>query len=116
MRKIGVALFALLVSACATQPRNHAGIRDDVTSADQCTSIAGWWTLEDKKEVCITLPTDAGRRCKDDSECQTSICLAPFDALREQPSAGSCASGVIKDNCLNHIRSGIVTSGHCIVR
>ncbi len=87
--------------------RPYSGMRSDIDTPEQCTAIGAWWTMRGEKEVCIVLPTDVGRRCRDDSECE-AFCLAPLDKKIGQRASGECASGVIGSCDRPHVRRGKV--------
>jgi hypothetical protein len=86
-----------------------SGIRPDIAEPEQCMAIGGWWTKvdSDEREGCVLSPTDSGRSCRDDSECQSAFCVAPPDSRAGADAvAGECSSGLIGRCKRLHIKQG----------
>lgn len=63
---------------------------------EACTARGGEWGKHGwlEFEGCAWHAKDAGKPCRDRSECESRVCLAPTGASRGRPATGGCSECV----------------------
>jgi hypothetical protein len=64
-------------------------------------------------KVCIRRARDAGARCEDEGECE-STCVAPDGTRPGQPTVGKCYHLALNKACLNIVRRGVAVGVVCV--
>ena len=86
-----------------------------VTSQEQCSKLGGTWRRAGlmQLEVCDVPTKDAGKACRDSSECE-SLCVAPDGANASQASAGQCYKSFLTvGKCLSIVANGRISTAQC---
>src|SRR5947208_3148384 len=114
-----LALFPLLCSCAsptvATRPKPEDYPPAIISSAGQCISLGGTWRRAGMRgeEICDVPTKDAGRDCRDSSEC-LSACVAPEKAHSGQRVVGKCyGSFLTLGTCLARVSGGVAQVPHC---
>jgi hypothetical protein len=117
IRALLIALLALTVCACSS--KKAPAVDHDGIDAEACNARGG-----EVRGVCLTnypacvVPfSDAGRRCRDSSEC-LGMCLVPEEELDPIPDPGTpmegrCQSDNDPCGCFFEVKDGLVQQGLC---
>lgn len=63
--------------------------------------------------VCTHPFADAGKRCRDDSECRAKSCLGDPRRGGRYRAIGTCAPNDFRFGCLSWVRKGVLVVGPC---
>jgi hypothetical protein len=110
MLKAASILLLFLVASCQTQPERFRTIalEDSYTQAelDRCASLGGEIRMVGlDAQGCVYRPKDAGKACRDGSEC-TGSCEAPRDVPATTAVTGVCSDTSRRFGCANRVEDG----------
>lgn len=115
MRRIFVVAVALLLApaAAAEAPR----VPEKLTPAQlaACTAKGGRPEMVlDYVESCVWPTRDAGKACRDKSDCK-GFCEAPFGTAVDARAVGRCSREAADraGGCINHVEGGRSTGDMC---
>ncbi len=86
-----------------------------VDSREQCSKLGGTWRRAGlmQLEVCDVPTRDAGKTCRDSSECE-SLCVAQDGANASQASTGQCYKSFLTvGKCLSIVANGRISTAQC---
>ena len=86
-----------------------------VNSQEQCSKLGGTWRRAGlmQLEVCDVPTKDAGKPCRDSSECE-SLCVAADGANASQTTAGQCYKSFLTvGKCLTIVANGRISTAQC---
>lgn len=85
--------FVRYDSSCS---RQDAMVLETAARKEACTARGGEWGKHGwyEFEGCAWHAKDAGKPCRDRTECESRVCLAPASASRDKPTSGGCSECV----------------------
>ena len=118
--RFATLLVVFFLCSCTNGPGSTRPKAEDyppaiISSAEQCASLGGTWLRAGMRgeEMCDVPTKDAGKSCKDSSEC-LSACVAPKGAEPGQRIRGKCYGSFLKlGTCLTRVSEGIAQPPHC---
>jgi hypothetical protein len=118
-RTICLLVPFLLVTGCSAvsrkeQPGMALWSHPEVNSKESCESIGGYWFRSSNGDfLCDELVSDAGKACKDNSECQAS-CVISLDIKADSEVTGICDRWNIQSGrCVNEVHAGRAMGKRC---
>nr|CAS02912.1 putative integron gene cassette protein [uncultured bacterium] len=120
-RLILLLITSAFTSGCATQgpdvkkPGVPIWSRPSAASEAGCREIGGhWFHSRSGEDFCDVPATDAGRVCRDSSECE-SRCVASNDIEPNTKVVGHCDQWHFSvGRCVNRVVRGRATGGMCV--
>ena len=115
---IVIATIVCLASlgSCATPPVEKIySSSESVSSRQECERLGGSWGRVGMlgNLACDLRPTDAGKHCRDNSECQT-LCVADETAEAGDLVTGRCyGSSITVGNCIATVSNGRASQTIC---
>ncbi len=112
-----VVMFLSVFGCAASKPvvKIEMGGRG-VASESACIELGGAWVRAGMAdtELCMFRPTDAGKRCNSNDQCQT-LCVAEAEAIPGEKAYGHCfSSSITLGSCIAMISKGVVRDRVCI--
>lgn len=116
MRCVAAAAF-LVLCACAPVNAPATSTTPQADSAQSaCASRGGGLERVGRAQTlqCVIPFADAGRACRDGSECVSGACHGAVDAAGQSNAAGQCQASNMAFGCYTRIENGRAEAAICV--
>ena len=116
--RVGIATLLCLsvLGSCAAPPVEKSySLSESVSSQEECERLGGSWGPVGMSGnlACDIRPTDTGKRCRNNRECQT-LCVADKEAEAGDRVTGRCyGSSITVGDCIATVSNGRASQRIC---